>query len=374
MLTDNDLAHRRRTQPYMGLLSDLLAWHHADPPDADERGRNDVVECYQGNRNPFVDHPEWVDCLFRGNCGGSGTLSFAGIQTASDPNPCSATGVNIGWTAPSAWNDNCTSGCSRGFRVLRNGVAITSGGCAGPLAATTTSCADTTGTAGTTYSYSVQAFNHQGTTSTGGASLSAADRTNDGIAPVITAGPTATAASTTSFTVTWTTDEPSDSRLEYGLTTAYGSTVSNAALVTSHSLTVTGLTAGTTYHFRAGSTDACGVGPRWSANGTVTTQSGGRHVPRRQQLHDHPGQRHLHLHPAGRDTVPANGYLVIARSADKAAFETYWGVTLGSQVTCLNSAGAMPVINGSETYTLANASGTVIDGPTIAMAAGAARA
>ncbi len=360
---------------YHGILSDLLAWHDADPPDADEMRRNDQVWCYQQNRNPFVDHPEWVDCLYRGNCSGGGTLSFAGIQTATDSNSCSATGVTLGWAVPSAWNDGCTSGCSRGFRVMRNGTAVTSGGCAAPLAATTTSCVDTTGTAGTTYTYSVQAFNHQGATSTGGASLSATDRTNDGTAPVITAGPTATAGSTTSFTVAWTTDEPSDSRLEYGLTTAYGSTSSNATMVTSHSITVTGLTAGTTYNFRAGSTDACGTGPRWSSNGTVTTQSGGgtgTPLAINGFKLTQANATYNYTLPAGT-SIPANGYLVIARSADKAAFEAYWGVTLGSQAAFLNSAGTMPVINGSETYTLANASGTVIDGPTIAMGASAAQ-
>jgi hypothetical protein len=45
---------------YMGLLSTLLAWHQADPPDAGERGRNEVIYSFQGNRNPFIDHPEWA--------------------------------------------------------------------------------------------------------------------------------------------------------------------------------------------------------------------------------------------------------------------------------------------------------------------------
>ncbi|QNP41570.1 endonuclease [Lysobacter solisilvae (ex Woo and Kim 2020)] len=45
---------------YMGLLSTLLAWHQADPPDAGERERNEVIYSFQGNRNPFVDHPEWA--------------------------------------------------------------------------------------------------------------------------------------------------------------------------------------------------------------------------------------------------------------------------------------------------------------------------
>ena len=36
----------------------LLAWHEADPPDARERQRNERIEAEQGNRNPYVDHPE----------------------------------------------------------------------------------------------------------------------------------------------------------------------------------------------------------------------------------------------------------------------------------------------------------------------------
>lgn len=49
---------------HMGILSDLLEWHAQDPPDKKERRRNDVVFRYQGNRNPFIDHPEWVAIVF----------------------------------------------------------------------------------------------------------------------------------------------------------------------------------------------------------------------------------------------------------------------------------------------------------------------
>lgn len=45
---------------YMGLLADLLAWHAGDPPDAAEIARNEVIYTFQGNRNPFIDHPEWA--------------------------------------------------------------------------------------------------------------------------------------------------------------------------------------------------------------------------------------------------------------------------------------------------------------------------
>jgi endonuclease I len=52
------------TIAYMGMKSDLVAWHEADPPDELERLRNEVVYSYQHNRNPYIDHPEWVRCVF----------------------------------------------------------------------------------------------------------------------------------------------------------------------------------------------------------------------------------------------------------------------------------------------------------------------
>jgi hypothetical protein len=72
--------------------------------------------------------------------------------------------------------------------------------------------------------------------------------------------------------------------------------------------------------------------------------------------------------PAGT-IIPNNGYLIVARNATKAAFETFWGVTLGSNVVYLNAGDTMPQINGSETYSLFNAAGTKVDGATFAMSA-----
>lgn len=70
---DRDLMERSNTGEneaiaYMGLRSVLLQWHEEDPVDDHERLRNDAVAAFQGNRNPFVDHPEWVSCLYKGLC------------------------------------------------------------------------------------------------------------------------------------------------------------------------------------------------------------------------------------------------------------------------------------------------------------------
>ncbi|MEU1837414.1 endonuclease I family protein [Micromonospora chersina] len=51
--------------PYLGRISKLLAWNDLDPPDAFERRRNQrIYERWQGNRNPFVDHPEWARAIW----------------------------------------------------------------------------------------------------------------------------------------------------------------------------------------------------------------------------------------------------------------------------------------------------------------------
>lgn len=53
---------------YMGLLSVLLQWHKEDPVDAIEIRHHETVAAFQGNRNPFIDHPQWAACVFENNC------------------------------------------------------------------------------------------------------------------------------------------------------------------------------------------------------------------------------------------------------------------------------------------------------------------
>jgi hypothetical protein len=83
--------------------------------------------------------------------------------------------------------------------------------------------------------------------------------------------------------------------------------------------------------------------------------------------------------PAGT-VVPGGGYLVISRASNKASFEAFWGVTLGSNVVFRQPAdadvsdgleGQFVIFNGStRNYSLrAGGSGSaVLDGPTISIA------
>ena len=53
------------SQAVFGNLKTLLQWHLDDPVSTEERRRNDLIhDNHQGNRNPFVDRPEFVAKIF----------------------------------------------------------------------------------------------------------------------------------------------------------------------------------------------------------------------------------------------------------------------------------------------------------------------
>lgn len=60
--TENDSAE-------FGKLCTLYEWHLTDTVSDMEVQRNNAVYEYQGNRNPFIDHPEWADTIFGPACG-----------------------------------------------------------------------------------------------------------------------------------------------------------------------------------------------------------------------------------------------------------------------------------------------------------------
>ncbi len=97
------------------------------------------------------------------------------------------------------------------------------------------------------------------------------DATMEPIPPVISAI-TVRDVTSDSARVAWTTDQPTDSLVEYGETIAYGSQAADATLTTSHSLLLTGLTPSKTYHFRVASKAANGA-LAVSAEGMFTTKA-----------------------------------------------------------------------------------------------------
>lgn len=93
----------------MGILTDLLAWHHADPVDDYEIHRNNLLYTnYTKNRNPFIDFPEWVDFIwgtvdytgstfnsYNSTPSGYATPSSDTINGYNDADPVAVTGVSL---------------------------------------------------------------------------------------------------------------------------------------------------------------------------------------------------------------------------------------------------------------------------------------
>jgi hypothetical protein len=86
-------------------------------------------------------------------------------------------------------------------------------------------------------------------------------------------------ASTTETTtvIHWTTNEISDSQVQYGEASSnwdsYPFSCSETSRVISHSITLTGLSDNTTYYFRVGSSDVSGNGPTISSEGNFGTEN-----------------------------------------------------------------------------------------------------
>src|SRR5205814_1422041 len=103
--------------------------------------------------------------------------------------------------------------------------------------------------------------------------LAAADTT-----PPAISGVAAGLLSASGATVSWSTDEASDSQVEYGTSTAYGSSTSlDSALVLAHSQALPGLAAATTYHYRVKSrAGPCNLAASADFTFTTNASAGGR--------------------------------------------------------------------------------------------------
>ena len=126
---------------------------------------------------------------------------------------------------------------------------------------------DTTKTANGLHSISAVATDSSGLMTTSG---SISVTVNNVSSPPVISGVGAGAITPTGATISWTTNTPSNSQVSYGTTTAYGSVNSNPALVTAHSIALSGLSPQTTYHYRVQSQDAQGLTAQ-SGDFTFTT-------------------------------------------------------------------------------------------------------
>jgi len=122
-------------RPVLGKLSTLLAWHEADPVDSFEQNRNEVIYGYQGNRNPFIDHPEYAAQIWNDALQAPTNLTASNVTTNS---------------LTLSWADNASD--ETGFYVYRNDSRIST------LDANATNVAVTGLTGSTTYNFKVSAY------------------------------------------------------------------------------------------------------------------------------------------------------------------------------------------------------------------------
>jgi len=139
-----------------------------------------------------------------------------------------------------SWSPSTDNKKMGGYKIYRDGTEIAT--------TTNTSYTDTGLQPSTTYTYRVSAYDASGNESQKSDPVSATTK-NETIPPVISQIQVSNITNS-SVTITWVTDEPSTSQVRYGETTNYDHTTNlDADLVTEHSVTITGLSSDTTYHF-----------------------------------------------------------------------------------------------------------------------------
>src|SRR3989339_530886 len=142
---------------------------------------------------------------------------------------------------------------------------------------TSTAYTDADLTQSTKYYYKVQAVDNAGATSLYSNTVNSAPEGKYTSPPTTGGTPSVTVGAATA-TVTWTTSRKSFGSVDYGKTTGYGSNASEATQSASHSVKISGLTPGETYHYRVQNLDDSGLmgysrTDAYSADYSFTTQS-----------------------------------------------------------------------------------------------------
>lgn len=186
--------------------------------------------------------------------GTSLTFNAADLVDTNCPGPPVITNIkvsNIGFTSATvSWTTNRATTSWVDFGTVAGPPYAGSAGTASPLVSNH-SVNLINLTPGTTYDFSLRSADADGLqTSTGNMTF----QTGDNVPPVIT-NVQATNITVSTAHISWDTNKSANSKVLYGLTTTYGSTVTDAASVTSHGLDLTGLQPNTTYHYQVQSVD-----------------------------------------------------------------------------------------------------------------------
>ncbi len=236
--------------------------------------------------------------------------------------PSGLTATVTGSTVDLSWQPSSDNVGVSGYNVLRDGV---------PLARTTAAAyADATGQQGTTYSYSVQAYDSAGNTSAASSTLS--QTVPDVTAPATPAQPTVMLNSDKTITITWqaATDN-------IGVT-GYQLWRNGALLTTSTGLTYTdaGVKQGSSYSYQVSAIDAAGNSSSASPSSTTLTipDTTAPSTPLNLKAASTTARTVTLTWSASSDNVAVTGYFVYRGSTRIA---TVSGTTLSYSATGLTS-------------------------------------
>ncbi len=102
----------------MGKLSTLLAWNKTYGVTTAETTRNDATEKVQGNRNPFIDHPEFATMIWDSSYSGSGALNdTTGTSSGSSSSSGSSTEVE-------QEKEETTTTTSTSYKLTASGLGL----------------------------------------------------------------------------------------------------------------------------------------------------------------------------------------------------------------------------------------------------------
>jgi endonuclease I/chitodextrinase len=238
-------------------LNMLLTWHAQDPVNAREIARNNAIYTRQNNRNPFIDHPEYVQAIWN--------------PIADTQAPTAATNLAVTATTSStvslSWNASSDNVAVTSYEIYMNGVLKTS------VSSPIVTALITGLLSSTSYTFYVIAKD-------AAVNSSPASNTVNGTTTVLvpdTQNPTAptnlavTGSSSSTVSLSWTasTDNIGVTSYDVYVNSVFKTSVSGTTSI------VNGLTPSTTYSFYVIAKDAAGnPSPQSnSINGTTTVVS-----------------------------------------------------------------------------------------------------
>lgn len=196
------------------------------------------------------------------------TASFASAATSTPPILSGIAVTNIGSTSAVVGWDTDQPADSQVFYGTSTEYGSTSG--LDATATTTHAVMLSSLAAGTAYHFYVQSTNASGTATSTDQMFTTESATTSPV--TILSNITVSSIASTSATISWTTDQAASSQVMYGTTASYGSSSAlDSTATTSHSVLLSALAAGTTYHFQVQSDNANGLAT--SSDQTFATAS-----------------------------------------------------------------------------------------------------